>query len=155
MTPNDISLRVSRALDGCPPTTVDLFDRLLTAPVPVTTATELGRLYGMSLKTLYSRFRRAGLPSPKRYVIVARIVRAASLARNRFLSCADIARQSGFSSPQAFSRAIRTYLGVRMTQWRASVMAEGAAEKWFIGSYLSAWHTQLRTARLVGDRRTA
>ena len=65
-----------------------------------------------------SRFFRAGLPAPKRYLAVARLVRAARLFENPGFSVANIANHLDYSSPQSFGRHIRTVLGMTAVQFR-------------------------------------
>src|SRR5437773_2595852 len=68
--------------------------------------------------TMMSRFYRAGLPSPKSYLAAMRLLHAAYLFQNPGLSVADIAYRLDFSSPQSFSRHLKTLLGVTATEFR-------------------------------------
>jgi AraC-like DNA-binding protein len=68
--------------------------------------------------TLMSRFFRAGLPAPKRYLAWARLVRAARLLENPGLSIADASNQLEYSSAQSFGRHVKTMLGVTAGQFR-------------------------------------
>jgi len=68
--------------------------------------------------TLVSRFYRAGLPSPKRYVATARLAWAAHLAESPALSVAAIALRLEASSPQSFGRTVRTMTGMTAAQFR-------------------------------------
>jgi AraC-like DNA-binding protein len=68
--------------------------------------------------TLVSRFFRAGLPAPKRYLVFAGLVRAARLLENPGLSIADVATHLDHSSPQSFGRHVRTYLAISATEFR-------------------------------------
>jgi AraC-like DNA-binding protein len=63
--------------------------------------------------TLMSRFFRAGAPAPKRYLAMARLVRAARLFENTGFSIANVANHLDYSSPQSFGRHVRSLL--RMT----------------------------------------
>ena len=65
-----------------------------------------------------SRFFRAGLPAPKRYLAVARLVRAARLFENPGFSVANIANHLDYSSPQSFGRHVRTTLGLTAVEFR-------------------------------------
>jgi len=80
------------------------------------------RLLAKSLEilpsTLMSRFFRAGLPAPKRYLAMARLVRAARLFENRGFSVANVANHLEYSSPQSFGRHVRTVMGVTAGQFR-------------------------------------
>jgi AraC-like DNA-binding protein len=86
------------------------FEALFVAPPSVSTVRHLSRRLGVLPSTLMSRFFRAALPAPKRYLATARLVRAARLFENTGLSIAQVAIQLEYSSPQSFSRHIQTLL---------------------------------------------
>ena len=65
-----------------------------------------------------SRFFRAGLPAPKRFLAIARLVRAARLFENPGFSVANIANHLDYSSPQSFGRHLRAVLGVTAGEFR-------------------------------------
>jgi AraC-like DNA-binding protein len=65
-----------------------------------------------------SRFFRAGLPAPKRYLAMARLVRAAHLFENHGFSVANVANHLEYSSPQSFGRHVRTLLHVTAVEFR-------------------------------------
>jgi hypothetical protein len=67
------------------------FEALFTAPPQVVTVRAFSRYLAVLPSTLMSRFFRAGLPAPKRYLAVARLVRAARLFENPGFSVANIA----------------------------------------------------------------
>jgi AraC-like DNA-binding protein len=69
--------------------------------------------------TLMSRFFRAGLPTPKRYLAMARLVRAARLFENAGFSVANVANHLDYSSPQSFGRHVRTLLHITAGEFRA------------------------------------
>ena len=73
---------------------------------------------GVLPSTLMSRFFRAGLPSPKRYVALARLVWAARLGEAPGLSLSSIANQLDASSPQSFHRTVRTLTGRSASEFR-------------------------------------
>jgi AraC-like DNA-binding protein len=60
--------------------------------------------------TLMSRFFRAHLPPPKKYLSTARLIRAAKLFENPGLSVASVANYLDYSSPQSFGRHVRTVM---------------------------------------------
>lgn len=68
--------------------------------------------------TLMSRFFRAKLPAPKRYLAYARLLRAARLFEDAGHSVSDVANALEFSSPQSFSRHVQCVLGVSATEFR-------------------------------------
>src|SRR3954465_3956511 len=67
---------------------------------------------------LMSRFFRAGAPAPKRYLAMARLVRAARLFENSGFSVANIAIHLDYSSPQSFGRHVRTLLSITAGEFR-------------------------------------
>jgi AraC-like DNA-binding protein len=68
--------------------------------------------------TLMSRFYRAKLPTPKRYLALARLIRAAKLFENPGLSIASVANYLNYSSPQSFGRHIRTVMKMPPVRFR-------------------------------------
>lgn len=89
------------------------FEALFTTSDRVATVRELARRMDVLPSTLMSRFFRAHLPAPKRYLAFARLLRAARLFEDPGHSIADIANALEYSSPQSFGRHVRTVL--RMT----------------------------------------
>lgn len=83
-----------------------------------TTAKQVAASLGVCCSTLTSRFYRAGLPSPKRYLAHARLVWAARLGETPGLSVSAIAHRLDASSPQSFGRTVRTMLGVTASDFR-------------------------------------
>jgi hypothetical protein len=65
-----------------------------------------------------SRFWRVGLPSPKRYVMLARLAWAAHLAESPAMTVNSIAMRLDASSPQALGRTIRTVMGLTAVEFR-------------------------------------
>lgn len=94
------------------------FEALFTAPPQVVTIRAFARYLGVLPSTLMSRFFRAKLPAPKRYLAVARLVRAARLFENPGFSVANIANHLDYSSPQSFGRHVRTVLGMTAVEFR-------------------------------------
>jgi len=68
--------------------------------------------------TFMSRFFRAGLPSPKRYLAAMRLNYAAALFESPGLSVADVAYRLEYSSPQSFGRHLRTGIGLTASEFR-------------------------------------
>ena len=96
-----------------------LFFEALARLAPVLcTVRGLARHLRARPSTMMSRFYRAGLPSPKSYLAAMRLLHAAYLFQNPGLSVADIAYRLDFSSPQSFSRHLKTLLGVTATEFR-------------------------------------
>jgi AraC-like DNA-binding protein len=74
---------------------------------------------------MMSRFFRAKLPSPKRYLAIARLVRAARLFENPGFSVANIANHMDYSSPQSFGRHVRMLLDMTALQLRENYDGRG------------------------------
>ncbi|HYD51431.1 MAG TPA: helix-turn-helix domain-containing protein, partial [Gemmatimonadaceae bacterium] len=101
------------------------FFETLFAPSPAVTVRALARRLDLRASTLMSRFFRARLPAPKRYLSAARLVRAARLLENGGLSVANVADHLEYSSPQSFGRHVRAQLGLTATEFRARYDGEG------------------------------
>lgn len=97
-------------LVGAPEDCLRFFDALFSSPTGVCTVRQLSRRLGVLPSTLMSRFFRAGLPAPKSYLAMARLVRAARLFENPGLSVAQVSTQLEYSSPQSFSRHVHSLL---------------------------------------------
>jgi AraC-like DNA-binding protein len=115
-------------LRGAPEDCARFFDALFSSPPSVSTVRQLARRLGVLPSTLMSRFFRAGLPAPKRYLAVARLVRAARLFENPGLSVAQVAVQLEYSSPQSFSRHVQTLMQCTATSFRRQHTGETMLE---------------------------
>ena len=72
-----------------------------------------------------SRFFRAHLPPPKRYLSLARLIRAARLFENPGLSVASVANYLDYSSPQSFGRHIRIVMNMSPVIFRETYDGAG------------------------------
>jgi hypothetical protein len=72
-----------------------------------------------------SRFFRAKLPAPKRYLSLARLIRAARLFENPGLSVARVANHLDYSSPQSFGRHVRTVMKMSPVKFRTTYDGQG------------------------------
>src|SRR5690349_16031843 len=91
-----------------------------------------------------SRFFRAGLPAPKRYLAMARLVRAAQLFENPGLSISNVANRLDYSSPQSFGRHVRGLIQLSAVEFRQRYDGEGMLQRFrsdLITPYLSRLHT--------------
>jgi len=120
-------LALSRIADDLPNATADCqrFFELVFRPRSITTVRALSRALGVLPSTLMSRFFRARLPAPKRYLATARLVRAARLLENPGLSVASVANHLEYSSPQSFGRHVRTMLQLSAVEFRERYDGEG------------------------------
>lgn len=112
-------------LAGTPSDCWRVFELLFTHRPHVGSVRQLGRLLNVVPGTLMSRFYRAGLPSPKRYIDLARLVRAARLLENPGLSVTAVSHQLDYSSPQAFSRHVRCVMHMSPVQFRRRYDGDG------------------------------
>ena len=121
-----------------------LFFEALTRLAPVlTTVRGLARHLRIGPSTLMSRFYRAGLPSPKRYLAGARLLHAAYLFQNPGLSVADVAYRLDYSSPQSFSRHLKAMLGVTAGEFRKRFPFEVAVTR-FVDLLVTPYREALR-----------
>lgn len=102
------------------------FFELLFEPSPrISTVRQLARHLNILPSTLMSRFFRAKLPAPKRYLSVARLIRAARLFENPGLSVARVANHLDYSSPQSFGRHVRTIMKMSPVEFRTRYDGQG------------------------------
>ena len=106
------------ALDGVTADSRRFFEVLVRVAPGVPTVRELARRLGVQPSTFMSRFFRARVPSPKRYLAAVRLVYAAGLLESSGLSIADVAYRLEYSSPQSFGRHVRSALGVTAAEYR-------------------------------------
>lgn len=112
-------------LQGAHRDCVAFFEALFSAPPRVTTVRDLSTHLGVLPSTLMSRFFRAQLPAPKRYLAYARLVRAARLFENAGFSIANVANHLDYSSPQSFGRHVRTLMRMTAQEFRTRYDGEG------------------------------
>ncbi len=105
-------------LAGVPADCWLFFETIFTCSPRLGNVRLLARHLDVTASTLMSRFFRAGVPTPKRYLAMARLVRAARLFENSGFSIANVANHLDYSSPQSFGRHIRTLLHVTAGEFR-------------------------------------
>lgn len=116
-------------LEGAPEDCLRFFETLFTCGNRVSTVRLLAKQLAVLPSTLMSRFFRARLPAPKRYLATARLCRAASLFENPGLSVANVALALDYSSPQSFGRHVRTLLGTTAVDFRNRYDGEGMLQR--------------------------
>ncbi|HEX6537194.1 MAG TPA: helix-turn-helix domain-containing protein [Gemmatimonadaceae bacterium] len=117
-------------LAGAPDDCWRFFEALFRPAPRVTTIRALSSRLQVLPSTLMSRFFRAGLPAPKRYLALARLVQAARVFENPGLSVANVANHLEYSSPQSFGRHVRTQLGMTALQFRQRYDGEGMLQRY-------------------------
>ena len=78
-------------LSGVPDDCWRFFETIFTCSPRISTVRLLARHLEVRPSTMMSRFFRAGVPTPKRYLAMARLVRAARLFENSGFSIANVA----------------------------------------------------------------
>lgn len=120
---------LSLDLLGVPEDCWRFFESLFRPPVACSTVRTLSLELGVLPSTLMSRFFRAELPAPKRYLAYARLAHAARAFENPGLSIASVANHLDYSSPQSFGRHVRTLLGLSALEFRARYDGEGMLQR--------------------------
>ncbi len=120
--------RLAVDLSGAPDECWRFFESLFLVAPRVCTVRLLARDLGVLPSTLMSRFFRAQLPPPKRYLAMARLVRAARLFENPGFSVANVANHLDYSSPQSFGRHVRTLLNLSALEFRERYDGTGMFE---------------------------
>jgi len=101
------------------------FELLFDTSPRISTVRQLARNLNILPSTLMSRFFRAKLPPPKRYLALARLIRAARLFENPGLSVARVANHLDYSSPQSFGRHVRTMMRMSPVKFRSVYDGQG------------------------------
>lgn len=101
------------------------FELLFDSSPRVSTVRQLARYLNILPSTLMSRFFRAKLPPPKRYLALSRLIRAARLFENPGLSVARVANHLDYSSPQSFGRHVRTMMKMSPVRFRGTYDGQG------------------------------
>lgn len=101
------------------------FELLFDSSPRISTVRQLARHLNILPSTLMSRFFRAKLPPPKRYLALAKLIRAARLFENPGLSVARVANHLDYSSPQSFGRHVRTMMKMSPVKFRSVYDGQG------------------------------
>ena len=133
-------------LRGVPEDCWKFFEVLFGIPPAVNTVRLLAKALRVHASTLMSRFFRAELPSPKSYLAMARLVRAAEMFENPGLSIANVADHLDYSSPQCFGRHVRGTLGMSAAELRSRYDGEGMLRR-FREEYVLKHLATLKTFR--------
>ena len=117
--------QLSIDLAGAHPECWRFFESLFLVSPRLSTVRDLSQQLGVLPSTLMSRFFRARLPAPKRYLAEARLIRAARLFENPGFSIANVANHLDYSSPQSFGRHVQTLLNLTAGEFRRRYDGEG------------------------------
>jgi AraC-like DNA-binding protein len=116
-------------LAGAPEDCWRFFEALFAGSPRPATVRALARQLQVMPSTLMSRFFRARLPAPKRYLAMARLTQAARVFENPGLSVANVANLLDYSSPQSFGRHVRTMLHMTAVEFRQRYDGEGMLQR--------------------------
>lgn len=136
--------RLNPALDTATRDCRAVFDAMVRLAPTVTTARELTEYLNVVHSTFATRFWRAGLPSPKRYLAGTRILYVAALFEVPGLSVADVAYRMQYSSPQSFGRHLRNEMGTTAGEFRVRYSFETALSD-FIRRLVNPFRSAFRT----------
>lgn len=114
----EVLARLTVDLAGIPRDCWQFFELLFATSPRVLTVRQLAVQLRVLPSTLLSRFFRAKLPPPKRYLSLARLIRAAKLFENPGFSIAAVANHLEYSSPQSFGRHVRNVMKMSPVEFR-------------------------------------
>jgi len=117
--------QISLDLPGASADCWRFFELLFESSPRISTVRQLARNLNILPSTLMSRFFRAKLPPPKRYLALSRLIRAARLFENPGLSVARVANHLDYSSPQSFGRHVRTMMNMSPVRFRSVYDGQG------------------------------
>jgi len=117
--------QLSTDLLGAPSDCWRFFELLFSHTPQSHTVRQLARHLHILPSTLMSRFFRAHLPPPKKYLSLARLIRAAKLFENPGLSVASVANYLDYSSPQSFGRHVHTVMNMSCVTFRQTYDGAG------------------------------
>jgi AraC-like DNA-binding protein len=109
-----LNIDLASAPDDC----WQFFETIFTCSPRIGNVRQLAAHLDVLPSTMMSRFFRSGVPAPKRYLAMARLVRAARLFENTGFSIANVANHLDYSSPQSFGRHVRTLLQMSAGDFR-------------------------------------
>lgn len=143
--------RIREELAPVPDETWLFFEALFAASERNGTVQMLALQLQVLPSTLMSRFFRARLPAPKRYLAYARLLRAARLFEDAGHSIADVANALDFSSPQSFGRHVLTFVGISAGEFRRTYSSERMLER-FLDELIRPHREALRRFRALALR---
>lgn len=104
------------------------FATLVRYAPSTTTVRALSRQLGIKASTLMSRFFRAALPAPKKYLAMTRLLYAAAFLSTREASVVDVSNALNYSSPQSFGRHVRMWLGLSAGEFRRELSLQAGLD---------------------------
>jgi AraC-like DNA-binding protein len=110
--------RVIPALADPTPDSRRFFETMIRTAPGTPSVRTLAKHLHVPPTTVMSRFFRAGLVSPKRYLAATRLLYTAQLLEMDGLSVGDVAYRLEYSSPQSLGRHLRAVVGVTAGEFR-------------------------------------
>jgi transcriptional regulator GlxA family with amidase domain len=120
------------------------FDLMIRFAPSTPSVRALAKLFRVQPSTFMSRFFRAGLISPKRYLAATRLVYAASLFETSGYSVADVAYRLEYSSPQSLGRHLRAVTGLTANEFRRRYPFSRALDD-FVNRMIIPFRSNFRT----------
>ena len=136
-------------LADVPPDCRVVFELIVRRAPTMTTVLSIARSLRVVPSSFMSRFFRAGLPSPKAYLMHARLVHAAFLFASTGYSIADVAHRLEYSSPQSFGRHLSSLLGLTAGEFRRRMPFPVALAR-YRQTYLTPYRDRLLTFHPLG-----
>jgi AraC-like DNA-binding protein len=124
----EVLAQIAVDLAGAPKDCWRFFELLFITAPRILTVRQLATNLKVLPSTLLSRFFRAKLPPPKKYLSLARLIRAAKLFENPGYSVAAVANHLEYSSPQSFGRHVRTVMGMSPVAFRHRYTGHGMTQ---------------------------
>ncbi len=116
-------------LAGAPEDCWQFFETLFVCSPRIGNVRMLAKHLGVLPSTMMSRFFRAGVPAPKQYLAMVRLIRSARLFENAGFSIANVANHLDYSSPQSFGRHVRNVLDMTAGEFRNAYDGAGMFDK--------------------------
>ncbi|HET8621963.1 MAG TPA: helix-turn-helix transcriptional regulator [Gemmatimonadales bacterium] len=120
--------QLSQALPGLPEPVRPALEAALRSPADCLTVSALARRAQITRRTCERSFARAGLPSPKVVMLVARVLYAHRLLLDPGYTIEDVALKLGYATPRTLQAHFREVFGLTAGDLRMSVSPEEALE---------------------------
>jgi AraC-like DNA-binding protein len=136
-----------RVMDEIAQMTPDLrhFLEVLIYGAPrASTVRVLAPAVGVRVTTLVSRFVRAGLPTPKQYLVATRLLYVAAMFDEERMTVGAVAYRLRYASPQSLGRHLRLELGITPSEFRARHPFNAWLDR-YIATVVGPFVTILRT----------
>lgn len=131
-------------LEGCHEDVWRFFSTLFGKAPGYASVRTLSRDLAVHPSSLMSRFYRAGLPSPKQYLVLAKLIRASAMLADPKFSGVYVSNELDYSSPQSFNRHVRIFMGCTITTFRTMYGPDDMIEilrKEYVAPHLDALRT--------------